>query len=50
MLIKVEIPEGRYCEDCRFKISKQCAYLRGTHLSTGGEGELKANECPAKHN
>jgi hypothetical protein len=48
MRITITIPDGRCCEDCHFKISKQCAYLRGKHLATGGEGEIKDDECPAK--
>jgi len=45
MEIKVRLPDGVYCENCPFKIYKQCAYLHGKHLSTGLNGELKATDC-----
>jgi hypothetical protein len=50
MEIKVNIPDGRYCNDCKFKISKQCAYLHGVHLSSGFTSEIKANDCPNRYN
>ncbi len=46
MKIEVTIPDGVYCENCPFKISKECAFLHGKHLSTGVFGEIKAEGCP----